>query len=42
MLKETENFFVGSEQSRLRIYFKIAVYKDIENQNYWGVIFVII
>lgn len=27
MFKETENFFVGSEQSRLRIYFKIAVYK---------------
>ena len=26
MLKENENFFDGSEQNRLTIYFKIAVY----------------
>lgn len=28
--KETENFFDGSEQSWLTIYFKIAVYKILE------------
>ena len=31
MVKETENFFDGSEQSRFTIYFKIAVYKILKN-----------
>ena len=31
MVKQTENFFDGSEQSRFTIYFKIAVYKILKN-----------
>ena len=30
MVKETENFFNGSKQSRFTIYFKIAVYKILK------------
>ena len=30
IFKETENFFDGSEKSRLTIYFKIAVYKILK------------